>query len=157
MNAKGLNTTGGEFEFEKDGDIENDDYVQGSIYAILYALYKNTGIVTSNLGVPYQFTFNTWGIAPSPYPVEDPQRHGKAAYRGLVEFQVVTDSPRIVEIGCGTGAGANLITRELLPKANYLAIDMQLAAVRRCKSIHGNATNPNLKCVQAPGGVGNNG
>ena len=26
MNAKGLNTTGGDFEFEKDGDIENDDY-----------------------------------------------------------------------------------------------------------------------------------
>ena len=77
-------TTGGEFKFEEDGDIENDDYAQSSIYAILYAMYKNAGDLTSPHGVKYQFTFNTWGIAPSPYPVEDPERHGKAAYAGLV-------------------------------------------------------------------------
>merc|ERR1711998_339683 len=69
----------------------------------------------------------------------------------------VTDSPTIVEIGCGTGAGANLITRELIPKAKYLAIDMQKAGIDTCKKIHGNAENPGLKCIQAPGGVGNNG
>jgi len=86
-------TTGGEFKFEEDGDIENDDYAQSSIYAILYAMYKNAGNLTSPHGVKYQFTFNTWGIAPTPatvdlldppYPVEDHERHGKAAYRGLV-------------------------------------------------------------------------
>lgn len=61
--------------------------------------------MTSNHGVPYQFTFNTWGIAPSPYPEEDPQRHGKAAYRGLVELPPAVeymkkhgDSPTIVEV-----------------------------------------------------------
>lgn len=45
-----LETTGGEFKFEEDGDIENDDYAQSSIYAILYAMYKNAGQVTSNHG-----------------------------------------------------------------------------------------------------------
>lgn len=156
--------TGGDFEFAADGDLENEDYNKGSIYSLLYALYANVGTVKSDLGKPYEFTFNTWGIAPSPYPREDPQRHGKAAYSGLVHLPAVktylkevTDAPKIVEIGCGTGAGANLITREILKKADYLAIDMQLAAIKTCRKKHGDATNPNLKCVQAPGGVGNNG
>ena len=167
MNAKGLNTTGGDFEFEKDGDIENDDYVQGSIYAILYALYKNTGIVTSNLGVPYQFTFNTWGIAPSPYPVEDPQRHGKAAYAGLVTQPPAMEYAenlknegkrlKIVEIGCGTGAGANLITREVWPTSQYLALDMQAAAINTCNEIHATEDNPGLECRLVPNGVGRDG
>ena len=60
-----------------------------------------------------EFTFNTWGFAPSPYPEEDPQRHGKAAYAGLVtqpaalEYKKkLGDTPlEIVEIGCGTAAG----------------------------------------------------
>jgi hypothetical protein len=203
-------TTGGEFDFEKDGDIgaqlanhrahtkhatvfpqnaipphspprppalaagqltalrccrccchcrraENDDYNKASIYSILYGLYANAGQVTCGTpcygktadgkpcgqapceGVDYQFTFNTWGIAPSPYPPEDPQRHGKAAYAGLVNFPEVKeymkkngDAPKIVEIGCGTGAGANLITREIIPNAHYVAIDMQKAAIDTC-------------------------
>jgi SAM-dependent methyltransferase len=162
--GEGRGDAGGDFKFEDDGNMDSDDYSKGSIYSMLYALYGNVGTVKSNLGVPYEFTFNTWGFAPSPYPVEDPQRHGKAAYSGLVNFpevkkylKDVTDAPKIVEIGCGTGAGANLITREILKKADYLAIDMQLAAIAKCKERHGNATNPGLKCVQAPGGVGNNG
>jgi len=155
---------GGDFEFVEDGDIENEDYTKGSIYSLLYALYANVGTVKSDLGVPYEFTFNTWGIAPSPYPREDPQRHGKAAYSGLVHLPAVkaylkevTDAPKIVEIGCGTGAGANLITREILKKSEYLALDMQLAAIKTCRAKHGNITNPNLKCVHVPSGVGNNG
>jgi SAM-dependent methyltransferase len=155
---------GGDFDFATDGDIENDDYTKASIYSLLYGMYANAGTVTSDLGVPYQFTFNTWGIAPSPYPVEDPQRHGKAAYTGLVRFpqvmeylKTVTDAPVMVEIGSGTGAGANLITRELIPKATYYAIDMQAAGVATCKERHGDATNPGLNCVHAPGGVGMDG
>merc|ERR1711957_794027 len=112
---------GGDFDFAVDGDVENEDYNKGSIYSLLYALYANVGTVQSDLGVPYEFTFNTWGISPSPYPREDPQRHGKAAYSGLVHLPAVktylaevTNSPKIVEIGCGTGAGANLIAREIL-------------------------------------------
>ena len=124
---------------------ENDDYNKASIYSILYGLYQHAGTVKCGTpcygktadgkpcgqapceGVDYQFTFNTWGIAPSPYPPEDPQRHGKAAYAGLVNFPEVKaymekngDAPKIVEIGCGTGAGANLITREIIPKAHYV-------------------------------------
>lgn len=67
------------------------------------------------------------------------------------------DAVRIVEIGCGTGAGANLITREILPNAKYTAIDMQKAAIETCSKIHGNASNPGLSCVQESGGVGNGG
>eukprot|EP00501_MAST-03F_sp_TOSAG23-6_P001884 GSMAST32.ASY1.ANO1.1962.1 assembled CDS len=152
---------GGDFDFATDGDLENDDYNKASIYSLLYGMYANAGTVISDLGVPYQFTFNTWGIAPSPYPVNDPQRHGKAAYTGLVRFpqvleylENVTDSPVMVEIGSGTGAGANLITRELIPKATYYAIDMQAAGVATCKKLHGNESNPNLKCVHAPEGIG---
>merc|ERR1712086_344894 len=155
---------GGDFDFAVDGDVENEDYNKGSIYSLLYALYANVGTVQSDLGVPYEFTFNTWGISPSPYPREDPQRHGKAAYSGLVHLPAVktylaevTNSPKIVEIGCGTGAGANLITREILKDAEYLALDMQMAAIKTCKKKHGNVTNPNLKCVHVPAGVGNNG
>ena len=85
----------------------------------------------------YQFTFNTWGIAnPKGYPPTDPQRHGKNAYAGLVNFPEAKaymkehgDAPKIVEIGCGTGAGANLIPREIIPNAHYVAIDMQKAAI----------------------------
>ena len=126
---------------------ENDDYNKASIYSILYGLYANAGEVicggSACGGVPYQFTFNTWGIAgptllegAPKYGPEDPQRHGKAAYTGLVSFPEVKDymaangdNPTIVEIGCGTGAGANLITRELIPNAHYIAIDMQFAAI----------------------------
>jgi len=157
-------TVGGEFEFSDDGDIENEDYAQSSIYAILYAMYKNTGKVKSNLGVEYQFTFNTWGIAPSPYPVEEPQRHGMAAYAGLAtqppakEYGEKMDGKlKIVEIGCGTGAGANLITREVWPDSEYLALDMQAAAVNTCKEIHATPDNPGLTCRLVPNGVGNEG
>jgi SAM-dependent methyltransferase len=163
---------GGDFDFKTDGDLENDDYTKASIYALLYAMYANAGTVISDRGVPYQFTFNTWGIAPAEgtppegdgfrwYPETDPQRHGKAGYTGLVRFpevidylENVTDAPTIVEVGSGTGAGANLITRELIPKANYYAIDMQKAGVETCRQRHGNASNPGLRCVHAPEGVG---
>ena len=125
----------GDYTFEKEGEISNDEYAQSSIYAVLYAMYKNAGNLTSPHGVKYQFTFNTWGFAPSPYPVEDPERFGKAAYSGLVvqppalEYKkALGETPlQIVEIGCGTAAGANLITREVHPTAKYLALDMQQA------------------------------
>jgi len=157
-------TTGGDFKFEEDGDIENDDYEQHSIYAILYAMYKNSPDIISPHGVKYQFTFNTWGIAPSPYPVEDPQRHGKAAYAALVtqpaamEYAEKLGKPlEIMEIGCGTGAGANLITREVWPTSKYLALDMQQAAINTCNEIHATEDNPGLTCQIVPNGVGNGG
>lgn len=155
---------GDTYDFNEGGDINEEDYTKDSIYAIFYSLYQAAGKAKSPGGKDYQFTFNTWGIAPSPYPPEDPQRHGKAAYAGLVNFPEVKeymkkngDAPKIVEIGCGTGAGANLITREIIPNAHYVAIDMQKAAIDTCLKIHGNAENPGLYCRQEPGGVGNNG
>lgn len=155
------------FTFEETGNINEDDYNVASIYSILYALYKNTPELTSPHGVKYQFTFNTWGFAPSPYPVEDPERHGKAAYAGLVtqpaakEYMATvvngTRPVQIVEIGCGTAAGANLITREVLPNSQYLALDMQMAAINTCRERHATADNPGLECRQVPGGVGGGG
>ena len=162
--------TGGNFTVTDHGDIENDDYVQGSIYAVLYAMYKNTALTWK--GSRYMFTFNTWGIAPNAandpdhiarsWPETDPQRHGKAAYAGLVTQPpalrykaALGGAPlRIVEIGCGTGAGANLITREVHPDAQYLALDMQQAAINTCHARHATADNPGLTCRVVPNGVG---
>lgn len=130
-------------------------------------MYKNAGELTSNHGVKYQFTFNTWGIAPSenefvPFPEKDPERHGKNAYRNLVTQpaamaykEKLGDTPlQIVEIGCGTAAGANLVTREVHPTAKYLALDMQQAAINTCNQRHATEDNPNLTCQLVPDGVG---
>ena len=64
----GIDTTGGDFKFEDDGDIENDEYAQASIYAILYAMYKNTPNLISPHGIKYRkfvqaavfFCFANW-------------------------------------------------------------------------------------------------
>merc|ERR1719506_2616538 len=56
-----------------------------------------------------------------------------------------------LEIGCGTGAGANLITREVHPTIQYTAVDMQLAAIETCRSIHATEDNPNLTCKHSNG------
>ena len=112
-------------EFNNSGDINEDDYTKDSIYSLLYSLYQAYPTAPHPGGSgTYQFTFNTWGIAdtgspPVPWirPETEPQRHGMAAYQGLTEFQEVKDlikrveKPKFLEIGCGTGAGANLITQ----------------------------------------------
>jgi ubiquinone/menaquinone biosynthesis C-methylase UbiE len=165
--AAPVNGSDGEnFTTADEGDLQDEDYEQSSIYSILYAMYRNAPELISNHGVKYQFTFNTWGIAPSPYPEKDPQRHGKAAYAGLVTQPPVMDyikslpegqKLQIVEVGCGTGAGANLITREVHPTCNYLALDMQAAAINTCKRIHATPDNKGLTCQLIPNGVGMNG
>lgn len=156
---------GEDFTTRETGDIQDEEYDQSSIYSMFYAMYANTEL-TSNHGVKYRFTFNTWGIAPSPYPETDPQRHGKAAYAALVTqppvMKMVEALPagqklQIVEIGCGTGAGANLITREVHPTSKYLALDMQAAAISTCKRLHATTDNPGLTCQLIKDGVGNNG
>jgi len=159
--AEPANGSDGEnYNFSASGDVQDDDYEQESIYAIFYAMYKNAPKLVSNHGVEYQFTFNTWGIAPSPYPETDPQRHGKAAYAALVTqppvLEYIKNMPegqnlKIAEVGCGTGAGANLITTLVHPTCEYLAMDMQEAAINTCKSVHANA---GLECLRIPNGVG---
>lgn len=156
-------------EFNNSGDINEDDYTKDSIYSLLYSLYQAYPTAPHPGGSgTYQFTFNTWGIAdtgspPVPWirPETEPQRHGMAAYQGLTEFQEVKDlikrveKPKFLEIGCGTGAGANLIT-QLLPTVDYTAVDMQKAAIKTCKEKHA-VGNDRLHCVWVEGGVGNEG
>lgn len=164
--------SGENYSFSQEGDIQEEDYAQDSIYAILYAMYKNSPELISEHGVKYQFTFNTWGIAPSdamrfePDPATEPQRHGRQAYRELVKQTPVLEylktlpadaKPQIIEVGCGTGAGANHITRNVHPNAEYLALDMQQAAINTCKKIHATPDNPGLTCMRIPNGVGING
>jgi hypothetical protein len=43
------------------GHVEEADYRKQSVYSLLYSVYRSVGEVKSDLGVPYEFTFNTWG------------------------------------------------------------------------------------------------
>jgi SAM-dependent methyltransferase len=143
--------------------VSEGDYTKDSIYSILYSLYRNLGKVDSPSGVKYQFTFNTWGFTDVPWILDEsePQRHGKAAYQGLVEFDAVkkyletTESSKFIEIGSGTGAGGNLIS-SLVKGSHYTCLDMQRAAIDTCNELHAKH-NPNLECQVVEGGVGNNG
>jgi SAM-dependent methyltransferase len=130
---------------DTNGDVAEDDYTKQSIYSLLYALYRTVGKVASESGEKYEFTFNTWGYAwPDawgglPTPAADPQRFGKNAYTGLYQFELVQDYIRardgkvhVVELGCGTGAGAHHICKNVLPNCTYQAVDMQRAAIETC-------------------------
>lgn len=104
------------------------------------------GTVRSDLGIPYEFTFNTWGYdwpekwgAP-PTAADDPQRFGRNAYTGLYHFDAIRQLAasrdgrvHIVEMGCGTGAGADHVCTSVLPSCTYEAVDMQLAGVKTCR------------------------
>lgn len=168
-------------DFKETGDMIEDEYSKGSIYALLYSFYASLGTVKSEKGVPYEFTFNTWGVSPTPGFEDDPQRFGKAAYAGLVQTPAVTayvaarrakyglssSTPAgtgmtIVEVGSGTGAGAHLIAGDLLPGAHYYALDMQAQATATCNRRHqfqrfadGTSGTANVTCVHVPKGVGN--
>ena len=151
------------------GDVAEDDYTKQSIYALLYSLYREVGVVKNEHGEPYEFTFNTWGYdwpegwGERPVPTRDPQRFGKYAYTGLFHFDEAKayiaereGKVHVVEMGCGTGAGAHHITKEVLPSCTYLAVDMQGAAIQTCnrkfvpelggrlRTKHGDATKLDL-------------
>ena len=128
------------------GDVSEDDYDKTSIYSLLYALYRSMGNVRSANGELYEFTFNTWGYTwptawgPGPIPANDPQLMGKNAYAGLYHFDLVQEyiksrngKVHIIEMGCGTGAGAHLICSKILPNCTYEAVDMQQAGINSCK------------------------
>lgn len=128
-----------------DGDVSEDDYDKRSIYALLYALYRSMGDVLSEHGVRYEFTFNTWGYAwpeswgKCPTDSKDPQRFGRNAYSGLHHFKALRDyveerkgKVRVVELGCGTGAGAHHVCSNVWPDCTYEAVDMQRAAIETC-------------------------
>jgi ubiquinone/menaquinone biosynthesis C-methylase UbiE len=128
------------------GHVAEEDYRKQSVYSLLYAIYRSVGSVKSDLGKPYEFTFNTWGYdwpaawGPAPTDPEDPQRFGKNAYAGLYQFDALKElvarrggRVHVVEMGCGTGGGAAYICESVLPKCTYEAVDMQLAGVLTCR------------------------
>ncbi len=129
-----------------DGDVSEDDYDKASLYSLLYALYRSMGEVETATGAKYEFTFNTWGYAwpeswgPCPNKPTDPQLYGKNAYAGLFQFEEAKryigerqGAVHVIEMGCGTGAGAHEICSNVLPKCTYEAIDMQHAAIQTCR------------------------
>jgi len=128
------------------GDVAEGDYNKQSIYSLLYSLYHSVGTVRSQYGTPYEMTFNTWGYAwpeawgPSPILASEPQRFGRTAYSGLYHFKQVRDYVKarngkvhVVEMGCGTGAGAHHVCMNVLPECTYVAVDMQQAAIDTCR------------------------
>ncbi|MBL8685119.1 MAG: class I SAM-dependent methyltransferase [Myxococcales bacterium] len=129
-----------------DGDVSEDDYDKRSLYSLLYALYRSMGDVRDEHGQRYEFTFNTWGYTwpkswgEAPDHQRDPQRFGRNAYSGLYHSDPVKayvkardGEVHIVEMGCGTGAGAHHVCSNVLPKCTYEAVDMQQAAIRTCE------------------------
>lgn len=128
------------------GDVSEDDYVKQSIYSLFYSLYRSMGDVPSDRGERYELTFNTWGYAwpeswgPCPVSPTDPQRFGKHAYTGLYQFEAVQAYVKaregrvhVVEMGCGTGAGAHHVCSKVLPACTYEAVDMQKSAIATCR------------------------
>lgn len=128
------------------GHVNEEDYTKQSVYSLLYSLYRQVGTVKDEHGTPYEFTFNTWGYAwpkawgPAPFPESEPQRFGKNAYTGLYHFDAIqkmvaekNGRVHVVEMGCGTGAGADLTCERTLPKCTYEAVDMQFAGVSTCR------------------------
>jgi ubiquinone/menaquinone biosynthesis C-methylase UbiE len=143
-----------------DGDVSEDDYDKGSLYSLLYALYRSMGQVRDENGKLYEFTFNTWGYTwpeawgPCPTDRNEPERIGQNAYTGLYHFKEVQDyvakldgKVNVVEMGCGTGAGANHVTGVVLPKCNYTAVDMQFAAIKTCERKFVPRHNGRLKAI----------
>jgi ubiquinone/menaquinone biosynthesis C-methylase UbiE len=128
------------------GHVEEGDYQKRSIYSLLYSLYRSMGVAKSDTGVPYELTFNTWGYAwPSEWGVapthgRDPERFGKNAYTGLFQQEAVRHyigerkgHVHVVEMGCGTGAGAHHVCENVLKDCTYEAVDMQSAAIQTAR------------------------
>jgi len=141
----------------KDKNTPEGRYNKSSIYAILYNTYALLGNTTFE-GIEYEFTFNTWGVAPSKFG-NDPQAFGKEAYRRLTDFAALKemisklDRPvRFLELGSGTGAGANL-TSHIHTNSHYIALDMQKQGTNTCNRLHAHESidgiRGKLECLQA--------
>ncbi len=128
------------------GDVAEDDYDKTSIYSLLYALYRSMGNVRAPNGELYEFTFNTWGYTwpeswgPNPNNPSNPQFAGQNAYAGLYHFAAAQEyikarngKVHIIEMGCGTGAGAHHVCSKILPNCTYEAVDMQQAGINSCR------------------------
>lgn len=128
------------------GHVSEEDYTKQSIYSLFYSLYRSMGVVRSDRGAEYELTFNTWGYewpeswGPNPNEPNDPQIFGQNAYTGLFQFDALKEYIRerdgrvhIVELGCGTGAGAHHICKHILQRCTYECVDMQSAAIQTAR------------------------
>ncbi|MDA0196022.1 MAG: class I SAM-dependent methyltransferase [Bacteroidetes bacterium] len=144
------------------GDVVEDDYDKRSIYALLYSIYRTVGQVKDEHGELYEFTFNTWGYSwpsawgESPINASEPQKFGQTAYSGLFHFSDLKSyinerdgKVKIVEMGCGTGAGANHICHNILPNCTYQPVDMQSAAIESCQRMFAPALDGRLAPLHA--------
>lgn len=144
------------------GDVSEDDYTKQSIYSLLYAIYRTVGDVSDGQGQTYEFTFNTWGYAwpdawlEAPNSKTDPQIFGRNAYSGLFHFPEAQayvaereGKVSVVEMGCGTGAGAHHVCSNVLPECTYEAVDMQMAGIATCRRKFVPELNGRLKAIQA--------
>jgi ubiquinone/menaquinone biosynthesis C-methylase UbiE len=114
------------------------------------------------VGEPYEFTFNTWGYTwpdawgAKPTVASDPERFGKNAYTGLFQFKAVEEFMKsrdgrvhVVEMGCGTAAGACHLMKNVLPNCTYEAVDMQEAAIQTSRRKFVPQLNGRLKTTRA--------
>jgi len=144
------------------GDIAEADYDKRSVYSFLYSLYRTMGAVPNDAGEAYEFTFNTWGYAwpeawgKVPTTGADPQRFGRNAYTGLFQFDAVkkyleshAGRVHVVEMGCGTGAGAHHIAKHVVPTCTYEAFDMQEGAIQSCRRMFVPHLDGRLKATRA--------
>jgi len=128
------------------GHVDEDDYTKQSIYSLFYSLYRSMGTVRSDRGAEYELTFNTWGYewpkewGENPNEQNDPQIFGQNAYTGLYQFDALKryiaerdGKVHIVELGCGTGAGAHHICKHILKNCTYECVDMQNAAIETAR------------------------
>ena len=146
----------------QNGDVEEKDYDKDNLYSLLYNIYDKVGIIENERKQKYQFTFNTWGFFHQDSIIEryDPQIFGKTAYSihftrndcvrdKILEMKKNRITPKIIELGCGTGAGAYLIVNDVFHKyykmdCEYIAIDMQAKAINTAKKIH---KHPNITFI----------
>ena len=128
------------------GHVDESDYDKRSIYSLIYALYRCVGEVRTRNGERYEFAFTTWGYmwpnewGPKTTTEQDPQRFAKNAYAGIFHFAVIKDylaarsgKAHVIEMGCGTAAGALHVLTHVLPGCTYEAFDMQETAIRTAR------------------------
>lgn len=114
-------------------------------------------MVNGDLLTHSEFTKTPKPLATPCNPLQPTPCNQPLARTTLTTLTSQNHNRQIVEIGCGTAAGANLITREVLPTSKYLALDMQQAAINTCHERHATEDNPGLTCQIVPNGVGNGG
>ena len=91
----------------------------------MYNTYYNIGKFLQNQGHIGLHLIHGVYLENSVIHPDDPQLMGKTAYSAHIVHDSVNKyimkhpNPVIIELGCGTGAGANLIAKYMLPRCKY--------------------------------------